>query len=609
MGSAIIPIKNLTSVMVSEYYPTKNYNYTAALGLRNDTGIRGFAFMKFALPFPLGAKITSAKLQMWSMEAAWTGGLRTVQCMKVIGGNFDPATITWNNRPTASSTGAVNVAKTNPPGNTMWEFDVQALMQGFSDGTPWYGLRFNLLETEPTQRNLYNHKGPSNYVPVLLISWSEAPDAADELSPSDGRAVSLARPTFTANFFDPNGNNSLASIQVKIGTTSDVDASTIQDSGDFATDSPQWTATADIALNALRWWKVRFKDNDGNWGAYSAATSFIRRAKGTVAINSPTGGTVTDATPTVAWTVGGGATQRAYQVLLYDITGGITLVHDSGKKTSTDTAYTLPPTAIKLTGHTYRAEVRIWDQYDRATTPGDDAFITDTEDFVFGTGATSAVTNFTISDDPSGKPWMLLDVEDTVAADFYDFMRDGEFIAKDQTPADLHTTGTHYVYVDKTADPRKNHDWSVTRKINGISSPYPIVRSGEITPSTAWLCSEDGVYAFPFVNYDATGLVLGERSAAYDIVGSEELMLVFQGQRGFGGDFSGWLSGAVGTDDADELLADFLEFRKRTGALAILTFANMAIKGVMSSATYMPVVFQEEIVNKVVFRFDAKGEL
>jgi hypothetical protein len=111
------------------------------------------------------------------------------------------------------------------------------------------------------------------------------------------------------------------------------------------------SATAQVALaagwgadaDAVHTYSVRVQDSlSASSVGYSAALALTPSVKVNPTVTAPTAAQVVTADNlTVTWTV---AEQTAFRVQLVDTTTGSTVVHDSGRQTSTNTAYPIPNT-------------------------------------------------------------------------------------------------------------------------------------------------------------------------------------------------------------------------------------------------------------------------
>lgn len=438
----------------------------------------------------------------------------------------------------------------------------------------------------------------------MSSEWSDAPNAPISLNPSDGRAVSIAKPVLSCDHVDVSGNTNLVALQVQINDT-DVWSAPAFDSGEVATTAPQIdlaaTAYVGIVLGATVWWRIRLKDGLGLWSPYSEATDIVRTGKGTLDISSPSTATpvVNDSTPNILWAVAG-MTQGAYQVMVYN-SARTKLLWDSGKRVGADASITVIPKIITTVNGYYMVVVRVWDTVARATTSGDTPYVEASLVFQFVQSATvAAVTGLVVTADPIGRPWVVSSFDRALAPDSFSVIVDGEVVLHGIDPVDVWLGGTSYEIIYRGAVPRKSHRYVVAAVENGKQSSANPFDDFIGIPATAYLCSVDGQYAIPLTNY-SNSMVLAEESSTLRVLGSVESVNIYSGLRGFEGGFSGVMTGAVGDKTSAEYLAQLLAIRDEEGLLMVLTWADQSIQCVLKDITYSTVVYVAEIVYAASF--------
>lgn len=289
MGSTPVIMNNATDSWVYQYQPTKAQGTAGSvLYVGADSGKVTRSLLYWSLPFPRGVTILSAKIRMTQYGAIT--GAKTVSCYRLTS-SWSATKVTWNTQPTWAAAG-VSASKTGTPANTVWEWDVSALMQSVSNGAAWYGFLFG---SSQAQTRFFS----PNYTtvtarPVLEVSWKDNPKKPTTLKPAAGRSVAIAKPTLQCDFTDISGDTSMASIQVKIFAdllTANANTTSEFDSGEVATDVPELdltqTAYAGAASGATKYWRVRVKDGAGLWSDWSDPESWTYTTKGTLTINSP----------------------------------------------------------------------------------------------------------------------------------------------------------------------------------------------------------------------------------------------------------------------------------------------------------------------------------
>lgn len=243
-----------------------------------------------------------------------------------------------------------------------------------------------------------------------------------------------------------------------------------------ATGTPSVTITrayAGVADGATVFWRVRMQDAAGLWSGWSAAATFRRDDKGTLAVSNPPSGTpkVEDTTPPIIWTFTG-ETQAAYQVQIsHDENGTRVLDWDSGKTTSTVSTVTVPVGRITEVGKTFRVTVRVWDSKQREATPGDPAYVEVVRDFTFTPGVTTGTTGLTaVAGDP--RPKTTLTWQRTSAPDTFNVTRNGKVLPAGSglLPGEVFVSGTTYSWVDNSPSPGRPLTYAVQAVVNGIAS-------------------------------------------------------------------------------------------------------------------------------------------
>lgn len=310
-------VRNAVDTWTDQSRSTKVIKQTARINLRTSGGANAYGWLFFTLPFPRGSKIVSAKLRMVNAEAQSGSHTLTVRRPDA---KWSVNTIKYGTQP--GVTGATgSLAKTGAAANTTWEVDIAALMQEVSSGAPWYGLRIT-TGASAVEKWYSSESSIPEYRPVLIVEWSEDPDEPDDLSPGDGLAVSVQFPTLTYDYSDPTGEGDQVAQQIQFAATeaallADTPA---WDSGEVATTEPLYVSNSGswpgVSIAQTVWWRVRAKDSQGTWSVWSDPTSFIRTAKGVLALvptdNYAWAGTVNDSNSTLTSSVQAARTNKAF---------------------------------------------------------------------------------------------------------------------------------------------------------------------------------------------------------------------------------------------------------------------------------------------------------
>lgn len=244
MGSAVLA--NGLQTQIRADVPTGNFDHLTYGYLRNSTGGLIQLETYFTRPFPLKATITSATLYLYSGATAQTGSVAI--SARRIKTAFSFTKVTWNTRPTTYYTPAHSTTKTGPiAGGTEWAIDVTAAMQSVSLGEAWYGWDIYSTSLNPALAIYGPTHSLTQYRPRLEVEWSDEPDQPRTLSPSGGRAVSVAKPTLRCDYVDVSGDTSMNAMHVQTSSTSSFTAP-IFDSGIVIKETPE----LDLSLTTSR---------------------------------------------------------------------------------------------------------------------------------------------------------------------------------------------------------------------------------------------------------------------------------------------------------------------------------------------------------------------
>lgn len=338
------------------------YGQLAAIPMRN--GQAG-ALWRVALDkIPRNATVTRAVIR-WSFNEPHTGSwtLSHYRCT----GKW-PSQVTWSKRPTLSAKIASKTT-TAPKAGTVVDVDITATIQQMVAGT----LANNGWYTSIDQSGTTKMRGTtaSGGRPALYITYTVPPPTPSNLEPS-AAAVSTAKPTL---LFD--ADPAITALQVQIDPTASTTAP-VWDSGTVVATGGildlDETTYPGLAPNTVSYWRAR-QQTEGGWSPWSSYVSFTHTSRADLTITNPTGAPnaqgqvpVGDGTPVLAWTFAG--TQTAWRARLLADNGDP--IADSGRHAGTDTDWT-PPKGLTRDGQTGTFELEVWDDTERAATPGDPA--------------------------------------------------------------------------------------------------------------------------------------------------------------------------------------------------------------------------------------------
>ncbi|HET7689339.1 MAG TPA: DNRLRE domain-containing protein [Nocardioidaceae bacterium] len=540
------------------------------------------AYIHMKSPAPRGATILSGILRLRARGSS--AGARDVGAKRV-SSDWKASKLNWNNKP-----GVVGVISETTVGalddGDVIDIDVTTHLQTVAGGSPHYGWR--ITTTGASTHKIYGLNA-GRFKPVLIVEWSNKPQAPTSLEPSGG-AVGTDKPVLTFDYPDVTGATALVAVQVQIDAANDFSAADF-DSGEVATTVPELdladTAYAGLADGATTYWRARVKDAAGLWSDWSDVVSFSRDNKGTVTIDNPAADPndyVLETTPSIAWTFTG-ETQEAWQVRIYDETK-TRVVYDSGKRTGVETSHTVPGTTRTSWSHwprpvlyddgTYVVQVRIWDTKTRVATPGDPIFAAAERTFTVndevGVTAPAGLTVAQVDNTP------FVDLEWTRGTfpDYWTIGMDGRPVAALVDPDDTFDAGTTHKARIVAGEPFEAHTYYVRAVVNGESS----VKSNQVTITpevgSVWLLDIDDELAVALGGTDVSSWRMTDQVAVYNVVGASVPVQVTAALQGISGSFTGVLEAHAGRTHAS-YKADVLAMKARPRATRHLVAADMSI--------------------------------
>ena len=527
-------LTNATDTYAAKANPARTHSTQTVLVLSpSDHSV----FVYFSLPFAKGATIVRATLEMWTSATSYKA--RTVRA-SMVDTKQTYSSLNWNNRPgfvaphnsQSSSSGAIQ----------KWTFDVTAHMQAVSDGQFWWGFRLNQTAGTDGLRFYSAQSSSAERRPKLIVEWADEPDEPSDLVPFGGLAVSKDKPVLRFVYADYGGNTSLAGARVQIASNAAFTAG-LWDSGPRPITVPEFDlADPEIsnypglpAGGSLRYWRIMVKDGADLWSGWSlpATMRFVDRSALTV--THPAGDVIMDSTPIVAWTFAG--TQVQWQVQVYeDVYGGRT-VHNTGRRTGTETSYEVP-TGVMRDDRRYLFTVRVWDDVERASTPGAPAYRQASQSAIFDEDAAvirpSGATASQIGDSPRVAVEWVGPEDDP---DSFQLIRDGVILGQwHPDEVRLEPGVKRYRYIDRTAPPMVPVRYdvrSLTDRRRSTARPTMLHH----TVQGVWLTTDTETVCLS--GKEAGSPTLGQRSTVHEV--GDRVVVITDALRGHEGEWSGQL--------------------------------------------------------------------
>lgn len=605
MSSTPIKVTNAVDTFVKSNGPSMTFAGADLLELSSKTGYLRYAYLFFARPFPKGVTILSAKLRLVQRNnesGSWTVHLRKVN------GPWTASKTTWSNKPPAVSADTKTLTKSGTAAYTVWEFDVTSHMQAVADGATWYGWRLETTDTANFRR-FWSAQGSVSgrqVKPTLEVVYVEKPSQPTQLAPAGGRVTSLAKPTLRFDYTDAQGSTTMQGFQVQMNATNSFTSPSF-DTGTVLASVPQLdlndTAFAGLSDGQTIYWRVRVQDNSGLWSPWSDATSFTRRVKPTLTLLNPPANEIDEPTPPINWSLTGG-TQTAFQVIVKDTSGN--WLHSSGKTTSSVTDYTIPAGVIKTNNASYVLELRVWDEYNRESSPGDATYMAAVRTVSYHYDSTTdPVTNLQ-AEVLYPRPAVRLTWNRDLAPDSFVIRRDDEIIKPVLEGPDAQVSGTSYQYYDFGASPGKAHVYKVDAVVNGkTSAGSPSVT---VTPKSVgiWLMDPSEHIYVQILGVDEGTWDMGEEAGVYAPIGASKSVRVTQALRGYEGSITGVISETPDSlKPINEQEEDIWKLKSRPGKTYTLTLSDKSMKVVIGNVVVAPTPTRD-LVKKVSFDFWAQ---
>lgn len=602
----MVVVANLTIRNIGDAYVSsttvnqkKNFHDTQKLYVRSGNPNTCYGYIFFGIPFPLGAKILSARLELWG-GAAFSG---TVSA-QMISQTWSRDTVNYVNKPDV--TGVIGSLNKSGGVNANWSVDVTAVMQQVADGIPWYGIRLSMSANSGNW--FYGSASTTEkYRPVLVIDYVESPGIPVSLSPANGNAVSVANPLLNWKWTDDKGGTSLQQVRVQIASNSTF-TSGLWDSGWQNATAPELNLAATnypgLAVGSTAYWRAMVRNAAGQPSVWSEVASFTRAALPTVNINNPIGldgdAYVEENTPLIGWDAV--ASQVAFQVIIYDTEDNMRIVADSGKINSSDNGWYPPDTTQLVQDGWYRVDVRVWDNVPRENNYSSPPYAVARKTFQVRFSSTvTPVTAFTVT---QVKPYNFAKLEwvRATAPDYFDVYLNGKAtrISPEDISIDANGKWTYYHYA---TPPRKSNVWKVVPVVNGRAASSAPSQTTTFRVTSAILSEVNGTNPIVVLNYENDHRER-KNQTVHEVVGPYAPVLIKQALGGLSGSFSGGLYGsAVAGVSADEELRRFDLLRKDEGREVLFTYLNRSFRCFLSDSNVIEAADGEGLFYLISFDY------
>lgn len=552
-AAAIPRVRSRIDTFANEAAPKQNYADGVKLSLNGGVSADNRqAFIFLARPFPLGSSILEATLKL-HLAGAWTG-TQTVTAKRITA-SWKENKLTWDDRPAASVTNSASVTVTGGTDAQEIELNLAPMLSDVSAGDEWYGVRLE-LDADAT-RKLYSSDYPqASLRPVLELNWVVPPLPPSQLSPAGEQSVSVSHPTLSWHFRDREQETQTES-QVQISATESF-TTPEYDSGWVANTVEQWdlgdTAYVGVTDGQTRFWRVRVKDEASLSSDWSDTEEFARNTKGALTIVNPAAAPndyVEETTPPLDWTFTGRTQTRAVVklLLLDDVDLPKKLLERWVVKTGTRVH--VPRKTLKSV-ETYRMVVRAWDDFDRAETPGDPAYVEASRDFTYNRSGTPAAVTALTAVPSTTEPKVVLTWERALQPDYFSLRVDGKEVEDRIDPEDVFVSGTTYSMDWWLASPREVHIYEVeavvvtTGKLKHSDGNSTATATVETTG--IWLVDADDGTVVEIKGMDDLNFSIREVSETHDMVGSRRPVTITELIGGYTASFGGYILSRAGRD-------------------------------------------------------------
>lgn len=600
-------IRTLTDTITSEASPGTNYVRRPTLDVRGGSGRRILTQIKvLGLPSTPDVVVESAVLRLYPTKDFTAADFQVRRLEKA----WTPSTVRWADQPDGTLIRSFNAAgKKEQPFDIDLTAQVQAWVTG---GVKNNGIRLGTTSEAWTPRTFHSMNATgtkARFQPVLLLTYSAKPERPEGLTLTGGGAVSLARPTLSWAFADTSG----ASIDAYQIQTNGNDVWTLPayDSGTLTAVEPVHVWHEDLPFDSPVWYRVRHRSTNGRWSDWSEGYEFVRRAKPTLTVTSPSGA-IARYTPSVTWSLSGG-TQTQFRVEIEHVASGFIIANSKAQR-GAGTVWE-PADMLKMPpGAALRAKVTVLDDVERLSTPGDPVGITAVSpEFYVGAGTTAPnISGLRASFDGRFAPALTWTV--SAAPDGFVVERridEGEWLPIAVPLSAVTIESGVYRWRDITAPGRRRLEYRVRAEVDGSHGAASAVVAIKTRPIYVWLVDpDDPDWSVALAGELAVEMEMGEDSQVVNVIGSDRAVLIHQGFRGYEGSVTGEFY-----DDLPAVALSAQEMRTRLHRTKTqpthvwrLVFADLNIPVVVRAVSAVPTPSNEDVYG-VSLEFYQQGEL
>lgn len=575
-----------TDAHVNEAAATTNYGSLGFLSLSNASSAHRYAFLYFPKPFPAGASILTATLNL-RLKGSWSGS--TTVTVKRVTAAWSESRVNYTNKPAVTTTHSASASVSGGADGDLLQINIASMLQDVASGSgTLYGLRVEISST--SVRGLYSTEAAdADLRPSVDITWSEAPNDPDQLVPDDQK-VSSGSPVLHWRFSDPAGNTAQASSRVQIATDSGF-SSIVYDTTKTTNDEALWDLDedgdwdpADLTDGTTLYWRVMVWDETDYASGWSDAASMTRDDLGSLSISNP-GATVEDTTPTIAWSLTG-ETQTAYRVSLYRVETSGALTRLWFEHANGTTNQVTVPNGLIVSGKTFQVLVEVWDAEDR---PFNEHLSELSSQFTYVRDGTPDPPATLVATPEPNSPAVTLTWTRSAAPDYWCLTVDGVEVDDRIDVGDTFVSGTTYELTYWGASPRDSHTYEIEAVVSTGGGPYlhsdgNPTDTATSTPVGIWLVDDEDGTAVQILGRDTASLAVREIATTYDVLGQRAPVRITDVIGGYTGSISGTVT-SVADRDA------FLELKERSKTLR-LVIGDLSIpvqlEGVTASPTPNP---------------------